>query len=100
MGKKPKSSELREGLPKGDFDYFGYRFDPKRKDALYLTVERRAYIPGLGDMLLSWDLRTPDEIDEQVRELCEQIKAIGRQAKDAHKRRTKGDAGGAPAQGR
>lgn len=91
MGKKPKPSEARDGLPKADFDYFGYRFDPKRRDAVYLTVERRAYIPKVGDMLLSSDLRSADEIDDQVRELCEQIKAIGRQAKVAHKRRTRGE---------
>lgn len=90
MAKKPKSLELREGLPKGDFEYFGFRFDPKRKDAVYLTVERPCYIPKIGDGLLSSDLRSEDEIDEQVRELCDQIKAIGRLAKNAHKRRARG----------
>lgn len=71
-------------------DRFSYRFDPKRNDILYLTVDRRGYIPGVGGDLLSWDIRSETEIDEHVESLCRQLKAAGKNAKMALKRRTGG----------
>ncbi len=68
--------------------YFGHKVDPRRDDVVYLCLDRCIRLDGARDMLISFDLKSSDEIDEAVSELRKQLESAGKLAKAALKERT------------